>query len=210
MKLILVADPMCSWCYGFGKEMTSLIERLPEMELELVMGGLTAQATDVLDDAGKNFRLPYWERVEQRTGLPFNFEGLMNRKNFVYNSEATCRAVVTARLMVPDCNLLEVFRALQRTFYVEALDTNDGSVLALAAAGALRRQGYSLAFEDFLDIWQSASAIEATKADFARTHALGVNSFPTLFRETSAGIRRVGAGYASADELERDLVGLAA
>ena len=24
MKLVYVADPMCSWCYGFGKEMTEL------------------------------------------------------------------------------------------------------------------------------------------------------------------------------------------
>ena len=117
MKLLLVADPMCSWCYGFGKEMTSLLERLPEIELELVMGGLTAHATDILDEGGKRFRLSHWEKVEEQTGLPFNRDGLMNRTNFVYNSEAICRAVVATRIIAPGSNLLEVFRALQRAFY---------------------------------------------------------------------------------------------
>jgi putative protein-disulfide isomerase len=71
MKLVLVADPMCSWCYGFGKEMTSLQERHPEMSLEIVVGGLRAGATDILDDAGKRFRLEHWAKVEQASGLPF-------------------------------------------------------------------------------------------------------------------------------------------
>ncbi len=210
MKLLLVADPMCSWCYGFGKEMTSLLERLPEIELELVMGGLTAHATDILDEGGKRFRLSHWEKVEEQTGLPFNRDGLMNRTNFVYNSEAICRAVVATRIIAPGSNLLEVFRALQRAFYVEALDTTDGNVLALTAAAALRQQGYSVVAEDFLDVWHSASTVQATQADFSRARLMGVNSFPTLFREVDGSFQRVGNGYASVNQLEREIVGIAA
>lgn len=70
MKLVLVADPMCSWCYGFGKEMTTLQQRHPEMQLEIVLGGLRASATDVLDEAGKRFRLSHWAKVEQTTVCP--------------------------------------------------------------------------------------------------------------------------------------------
>jgi len=206
MKLTLVADPMCSWCYGFGKEMTSLLERRPEIELELVMGGLTAHATDILDEAGKRFRLSHWEKVEQQTGLPFNRDGLMNRTNFVYNSEAICRAVVAARIMAPGTNLLEVFRALQRAFYVDALDTTDGNVLAATAAAALQRQGRSVTSEEFLDVWGSTSTEQATQADFSRTRALAVSSFPTLFSEVDGSFRRLGNGYASADEVESEVV----
>jgi putative protein-disulfide isomerase len=87
MKLTLVADPMCSWCYGFGKEMTLLVERHPDIALELVMGGLRAGGTDVLDDAGKRFRLQHWARVEELSGLEFNRDGLMARQNFIYDTE---------------------------------------------------------------------------------------------------------------------------
>ena len=27
MKLIYIADPMCSWCYGFGPELAKLLAR---------------------------------------------------------------------------------------------------------------------------------------------------------------------------------------
>jgi putative protein-disulfide isomerase len=208
MKLILVADPLCSWCYGFGKEMSTLLERRPEIALELVMGGLTAQAAGVLNEDGKRFRLGHWEKVERAAGVPFNRTGLMDRVGFVYNSEAICRAVVAARIVAPDGDLLEVFRALQRAFYVDALDTGDEDVLAAAAAAALQRQGRAVTPAEILHVWSSARAIEATQADFSRTRALGVISFPTLFKETGLGLSRIGNGYASADELERELFAL--
>jgi len=59
MKLIYIGDPMCSWCYGFGKELSEVMQSLPELRLEIVVGGLRACATDVLDDAGKRFRLAH-------------------------------------------------------------------------------------------------------------------------------------------------------
>ncbi|RBA24324.1 DsbA family protein [Herminiimonas fonticola] len=159
MKLIFVGDPMCSWCYGFGKEMTALAKLHPELPLEIVVGGLRAGTTDVLDEAGKNIRLTHWARVEEASGLPFNREGLMARKNFVYDTEPICRAVVAARVVAPDADLLAVFRALQHGFYVEAVDTTDGHVLARLASDALRKLGYSIDMTAFYKVWEADSTI---------------------------------------------------
>ncbi len=205
MKLTLVADPMCSWCYGFGKEMTLLVERHPDIALELVMGGLRAGGTDVLDDAGKRFRLQHWARVEELSGLEFNRDGLMARQNFLYDTEPICRAVVAARILAPDCDLLSVFRALQRSFYVDALDTTDGTVLAKAGAATLTKAGHPTTAEKFLKVWQEPATIAAAQADFRRTRELGVASFPTLFVERDGKHQRVGNGYAKVDALEHEL-----
>lgn len=205
MKLIYVADPMCSWCYGFGKELTALQERHPEMSLEIVVGGLRAGATDVLDDAGKQFRLQHWARVEEASGLPFNREGFMERKGFVYDTEPVCRAVVTARILAPRANLLSVFRALQKAFYVGALDTTDGEVLAKVAAGALAEVGFSVEPEDFFAVWRRQSTIDAARADFIKARSLGVTSFPSLFLQQDGMLYRVGSGYAHVGSLEQDL-----
>jgi putative protein-disulfide isomerase len=105
MKLIFVGDPMCSWCYGFGKEMTSIVENMPELDVQIVLGGLAAGSKQVLDEAGKQFRLTHWSRVEQMSGAEFNREALLARKNFVYDTEPVCRAVVTARMMQPSADL---------------------------------------------------------------------------------------------------------
>jgi putative protein-disulfide isomerase len=210
MKLIYVGDPMCSWCYGFGKEMTALRERRPDIPLEIVVGGLRAGGTDVLDDAGKRFRLHHWAQVEQASGLPFNRAGLIARKGFVYDTEPICRAVVTARILAPDSDLLPVFRALQRAFYVDALDTTDGEVLAKAGAAALGEVGFSIEPDDFLAVWRRQSTIDAARADFANARSMGVTSFPALFLEQDGKLRSVSPGYTHVESLEQALSSLGA
>ncbi|WP_373991754.1 DsbA family protein [Duganella sp. BuS-21] len=200
MKLLYVGDPMCSWCYGFGKEMSELLAMHPELELEIIVGGVRAGATDVLDQAGKEFRLEHWVRVEANSGLPFNREALMARENFVYDTEPICRAVVTARRLAPQADLLAVFRALQQAFYVDGLDTTDGRVLAGVVGAQLR-----LDVEAVLRVWEDSATVAETKADFARARSLGVRSFPALLLDTDKGIVEVSGGYAHVAQLEQNL-----
>jgi putative protein-disulfide isomerase len=205
MKLVYVGDPMCSWCYGFGKELTALTERHPELPLEIMVGGLRAGATDVLDDSGKQFRLPHWARVEESSGLPFNRTAFMARENFVYDTEPVCRAVVTARQLAPQANLLSVFRALQHAFYVDGLDTTDGEVLAQVAVAALESQGHRLDAAAFHEHWRDAATIATASAEFAQVRAIGIRSFPALLLEANGQLFEVSPGYAHVDQLDRQL-----
>ena len=200
MKLLYVGDPMCSWCYGFGKEMTALMAMHPGLELEIIVGGVRAGATDLLDQAGKEFRLGHWERVEAQSGLPFNRAALMARENFVYDTEPVCRAVVTARKLAPAADLLAVFRALQQAFYVEGLDTTDGRVLSAVVAAQLQ-----LDVGAVLGMWQHADTIAQTRADFSRARALGVRSFPALLLDKGGEIVEVSGGYAKVEQLNHRL-----
>lgn len=200
MKLLYVGDPMCSWCYGFGKEMSALMAMHPGLELEIIVGGVRAGATDVLDQAGKEFRLGHWARVEAQSGLPFNRAALMARENFVYDTEPICRAVVTARRLAPSADLLAVFRALQHAFYVDGLDTTNGQVLSAVVAQQLQLDAGVV-----LRTWQDADTIVLTKADFVRARALGVRSFPALLLDNGVDIIEVSGGYAHAEQLNQRL-----
>jgi putative protein-disulfide isomerase len=210
MKLIYVADPMCSWCYGFGGELASVMNKVPNLEVEIVVGGLAAGSTQVLDDAGKQFRLTHWVRVEAMSGASFNREALLARQNFVYDTEPVCRAVVAARHIAPQAELLKVFRALQRAFYVDGLDTTNGTVLAQVAANALKEQGIDVEAERFEEVWESDAVIRETIADFRRTQQLGVSGFPSLFAEKGGKLYRVNSGFASAQQVQGALETLAA
>jgi putative protein-disulfide isomerase len=205
MKLVYVGDPMCSWCYGFGKEMTALMQMHPELELDIVVGGVRAGATDILDDAGKAFRLGHWQRVEASSGLPFNREAFVARQNFVYDTEPVCRAVVTARKLAPEADLLSVFRALQDAFYADGLDTTDGRVLAIVASAALTEAGHPVDALTFQTTWQATATIAETNADFLKARAMGVRSFPALLLDTGEGMVEVSGGYAHAPELDARL-----
>ena len=67
LSLIYVGDPMCSWCYGFGVPLGQLLERFPELPVQLVLGGLRAYNTQVMDAALKADQSAAWVDV---SGLP--------------------------------------------------------------------------------------------------------------------------------------------
>lgn len=201
MRLVYVGDPMCSWCYGFGKELSTVLEAEPELALDIVVGGLRAGGTEVLDAAGKQFRLMHWARVEAASGLPFNREALMGREDFVYDTEPICRAVVAARMLSPDAPLLDVFRTLQHAFYVDGLDTTDAQTLARVTAQALSKAGQPTSEETVLRQYQSPATIEETRKDFRKARALGINSFPALLIQVDGAYHSVAPGYASATEI---------
>jgi putative protein-disulfide isomerase len=205
MKLLYVGDPMCSWCYGFGKELSALTARHPELPLEILVGGVRAGATDLLDDSGKQFRLGHWARVEEMSGLPFNREALLARQNFIYDTEPICRAVVTARQLLPQVDLLQVFRALQNAFYVDGLDTTDGAVLAQVAAAVLQKMGYPLDAAVFFEEWSRPATIAATAAEFALARKIGVRSFPALLLEVDDQLIEISPGYAHVEQIDRQL-----
>jgi putative protein-disulfide isomerase len=205
MKLIYVGDPMCSWCYGFGKEMTALKSMHPDLELEIVVGGLRAGGTELLTNEGKQFRLMHWARVEAASGLPFNREAFMALDNFVYDTEPVCRAVVTARRLQPKSDVLAVFRALQNAFYAEGRNTTDGKVLSEVGAAALRKQGFEISDEAYFAEFGKQQTIAEARSDFVKARKLGVSSFPALLLDTGKEIVEVSPGYAHAQQLDQQL-----
>lgn len=198
-SLVYVGDPMCSWCYGFGLELSTALAQRSEVRLEIVTGGLRAGGTEVLDDAGKRFRLFHWAKVEAATGLPFNRDALMARQGFVYDTEPACRAVVAARMAAPAADLLTVFRAIQTAFYVDGLDTTAREVLVPVVTGALQAQGF--AAEGLEGLFDAQATRQAAQEDFAQARRWGISSFPALVVREGGQSARLVDGFAKAPAL---------
>lgn len=198
-SLVYVGDPMCSWCYGFGQELSKALALRPEIRLDIVTGGLRAGGTEVLDDAGKRFRLFHWAKVEAETGLPFDREALMARQGFVYDTEPVCRAVVAARLVQPHSNPLAVFRALQKAFYADGLDTTDSEVLVTVLTQVLWVQGF--AAEGLEECFDAHTTRQATQEEFAQARRWGISSFPALLGRQGERVVRLSDGFAKAPAL---------
>jgi putative protein-disulfide isomerase len=201
MKLILVADPMCSWCYGFGKEVTELRQAVPELELQIVMGGLRPGETAVMPKAQRVARLEHWSRVEAASGLPFNREAFVANDNLVYDTEPACRAVVTARRLAPSVDQLAVLRSIQHAFYADGRDITKGEVLAEVGAAALAKLGFATTPGEFLEAWQSSEVIAETRNDFLQARHWGVASFPSLLMEDGDKLYNLAPGYIDAGQL---------
>lgn len=171
--LVYIADPMCSWCYGFAPVIEAITDqfryRLPTF---LVMGGLRAGNTKAMSVADRESIRGHWQRVQATTGQPFDY-GFFDRQDFVYDTEPACRAVVTMRLLNPDI-ALAFFHRVQNAFYSEGRDTTDDATLGdIAAECGVDRAAFLLEM-------CSEEARASTQADFLLAQRAGVTGFPTL------------------------------
>jgi putative protein-disulfide isomerase len=194
MHLLYFADPLCSWCYGFGPELSKLLERHPDARLDLVMGGLRPYNTQKMSAEFKEMLRGHWRHVATASGLPFS-ESVLDREDFVYDTEPACRAVVTARDM--DVSLAYPYlKAVQLAFYRDGRDVTGGDALAdIAGEVGYQRDVFRMNLDSEL-------MHEETKSDFTTTKALGISGFPTLGTSIASKLYLVTSGYVTDDVLE--------
>jgi putative protein-disulfide isomerase len=172
-QLVYVADPMCSWCYGFSPVIAAITERFEErLPLKLVMGGLRAGNEQPMRQEDKDYIRSAWMRVNAASGQPFDF-GFFDRDGFVYDTEPACRAVVTARRLIPGIALPFMAR-ISQAFYAENRDmTSPDEIAAVAEEAGFER-------EPFAQVFLAPDTRNDTFRDFLTAQQLGIHGFPTL------------------------------
>jgi putative protein-disulfide isomerase len=177
-ELIYVGDPMCSWCWGFSPTLERLMARYPDrFSFSLIVGGLRpGPAAAKLDEGMKAYLAHHWRQVDLRSGQPFDY-AFLERNDFVYDTEPSCRAVVTVRRMVPN-RTFQFMEAVHRAFYARNLDpTRTETFLEIASS-------MDLAEDEFRKLYGSEELVRETERDFLAARQMGVHGFPsTLLRE---------------------------
>lgn len=205
-RLIYIADPMCAWSYGFGPELAALLEGVPGLPVDVVVGGLRPYNKNVISAERRAELKAQWERVSRETGLPFSYD-ILSKEDFAYDTEPACRAVVTARKLAPQASLY-VFHEIQRMFFSEGKDTTQAEVLASIACKALAEEGYPVDEATFLATWNSDIAVKGTNDDFLLTEKWELKAFPTLVLERGSELDLVTTGYVAMPRLIELLLGL--
>jgi putative protein-disulfide isomerase len=193
MNLICVADPMCSWCYGFARPLDDLLndpQDTAPLQIALVMGGLRPFTTEAMGAARADEIHGHWVHVAQASGQPFTPapNTAMHAPGFVYDTEPACRAVVAVRSHWPQ-HTWRYFKAVQSAFYAEGRNVTEAGVLADVA------EQTELPRAEFAHAFASEAMRNATRSDFAQAQAWGVRGFPTLVAEHGDQLHLVGSGY---------------
>ena len=192
--LIYIGDPLCSWCYGFAEEISKAKESLKEkVDFELIMGGLRPYNTETMKGLG-DFLKEHWEHVEERSGQSFNYE-ILNDHSFVYDTEPPSRAVKTMESLQPD-KAFEFFKAVQKAFYADNLNTNHADTYLHIA------ESYGIDGKIFKGAFESEEMKQATRKDFERSANMGVSGFPTVVLQIGDKLILISNGYTTATSIE--------
>ena len=195
--LIYIGDTMCSWCHGMAPELDILIRNHPELEFKIINGGLRPNGTET-NATMADFLRSHWVEIAERTGQPFSYE-ILDNADFVYDTEPSSRAVVTARIMDPTKEY-DFFKAVQYAFYAENKDTTKAETfIELATELGLDK-------DEFTRLFESDSTKYATSQDFALAQQMGIKGFPSIVIKKNGKFVLVANGYREADKIEATIL----
>ena len=191
-RLVYVADPMCSWCWGFaGVLATAEAQLRPEVTLELVLGGLAPDDDAPMSDSMRLYVQSAWRAVEERTGATFE-HAFWSKHRPRRSTWPACRAVLVAEELSPGSGRA-MFAAIQRAYYLETRDPSDRAVLAEVA----REQG--LDAQTFAARLDAPRIQERLEADFARRDALSITVYPSVALEHGDRTEVLTRGWTDAE-----------
>jgi len=188
-----IADPMCSWCWGFAPIIKEIrLNYSKDLKIELVMGGLRSGKLAMASGQRAEI-LNHWKAVNERTAQPFSFEGAMP-EGFIYDTEPSCRGVVAMSLINPSL-VFSLLESIQFSFYVEQKDVTNPKILAQLA------DKIGVDMDLYLQVFESEEAKNEVSIHFEKVRQWGVNSFPTVAVQNASGCSVLNRGYCLPDEL---------
>lgn len=187
--LYYVHDPMCSWCWGFSKTLTELLESLPrEIEVQRLLGGLAPDSDTAMPSSMKEQIKSNWSRIEDTiSGVKFNFD-FWTKTIPRRSTYPACRAVIAARQQGEEYDL-QMTKAIQRAYYQEARNPSDNSTLIELATDL------NLLTDKFKKDLLSAETQERLIAEINMARELYAESFPNLVLKTGNEIHSIKLDY---------------
>lgn len=178
--LYYIADPMCSWCWGFAPVVDTVRRHLDEgINWRPVMGGLARDSDEPMPAATRESIRHHWSAVAERTGACFNWafwEACEPRRS----TYPACRAVLAATAIDPVGTAGDrMFDAIQRAYYTQARNPSLASTLTELASEI------GLDAEQFAAQLRSPATEAELQADFDLRRRLQTTAFPSLVLETS-------------------------
>jgi putative protein-disulfide isomerase len=197
-KLIYIADPLCSWCYGFQSELDKVLHQYADsLQIELVVGGMGIGNKKILDQEFKESLNDHWTQVHKHTGQVFDHK-MINTKGLIYNSEPICQAIVAAKTL-DSSKALTMHKKLQTAFYAQNKNvTKFPAILEVAVEVGLDTAA-------FREIYFSEANKKKTIAEFKRVEKNGVDTFPVLILVSKKETILINEGYNSHKDVIKKL-----
>jgi len=199
MRVIVVSDPLCSWCWGMAGALEVARRELEhDVAFDLILCGINVDSRNPVGDYGR-FRLArLWREVREVTGQPF--AAAPPTEPFVYNSSELCVVLeaVRERRGAPPFDLLW---ALQRRFFAEGENVTAPTRLT----EIVRESGED---PDVIELLARSASVRArTSAGFVLARSHGTHAMPNLVFDDGSTRRLLAGGYLDAPTLVSTIAG---
>lgn len=199
MKIYYIWDAYCGWCYGFNSIFTPFHNAHPELDIEVISGGLfLGENSKPIGSYG------YFESGNKQiaTMFPVTFgeENLERIKEgtLILDSKGPAIAFAVMRDLIPQAKWSDLTFDIQKQYFVEGKSLSEvNTYTELAADFNLDvhelESKLKLAFEDG----------QLAKTDFEKSRTMGVTSYPTVIAEVNGKYYDFRGQATTPEDLER-------
>ncbi|MGQ7461742.1 thioredoxin [Streptococcus suis] len=199
MKLYYIIDAYCGWTYGFNHIFTKFMQDHPDIEIEVINGGLFVEdnkkkMVDFLHAQTIN------KQIESYYQMSFgdNYNQLFKDKDFTMDSLGSAKAYSVLK------NYVETHNHAQLTLDIQALFFEDGLDLSQADSYTSLIGSYQLPTKALEELASNLKQPESLHPDFIKAYEMGVTSFPTLLLEKDGNFFNLINKVRTVDDLEKN------
>ncbi len=200
MKLYYVWDAYCGWTYGFNYPFAEFMKEHPELETEIISGGLfwgknKKKMVDFKEAQSIN------NKIEEYYHITFgkDYNELFSNKEMIMDSLGPARVFSTLKKYVPSERHVELTLDIQKIFF------DKGKDLSKAENYASIIKKYHLNDEIMVELEKVLKEPEKAHQDFVKAYNLGIQSYPTLILEKDSNWYQLNRNVRNKEDLERNL-----
>lgn len=198
MKLYYIWDAYCGWCFGFKEALKPFVANHPELELEILSGGLFDQGNPIsayphIPGANK--------QIAGLFGVEFGpaYEELLADGKLILNSYHAASGFGILKAFLPVEKWLEASEKMQIAFYQYGKSLSEISTYEeIANEFGIQSPTFSMKLQEVL------SSDNGIHDDYELVRSFGISSYPTLIIEKEGKFYDLRAGAMTADALEKN------
>ncbi|HQS24443.1 MAG: DsbA family protein [Sphingobacteriia bacterium 24-36-13] len=197
-------DAYCGWCYGFSRVMTQIANHFPDLQIEVLSGGMILPEEPVHISATAGYIQSAYKTVEEYSGVSFGPDYLWHINNpdlsdWYPHSEKPAIALSIFKEIYPE-KQAEFAADLQKALHFEGRDLTDDE----AYKHLLEK--YSIQPELFYERLKSEEYKEKANYEFALVKQLQVTGYPcVLLQESETKFHLLARGYTPYPDLKARL-----
>ncbi len=189
-RVLVVTDPMCSWCWGMSGAVEEAAHLLgAEVVFDVLLGGINTHATQPIGEFGRRHLMKLWGEVHATTAQPFGYQ---LPDDFVYNSTLPCVAIEAFRRRL-ELAPFGFLHRLQQCLFVEGRDINSALELDRIA------QEFGWEANELADSLSDEALIASARKQFETSRIYGTSALPNVVVEDGGDRRLLFGGYADSE-----------
>lgn len=196
MKIYYIWDAYCGWCYGFGKVLKQFTNNHPEIEIEVLSGGLFNQGKPVgmyehISESNK--------RISEIYGVNFgpNYNDLLSKGTHILDSYHPAIGYSILSKFLRNDQKISLTNDLQKLFFIDGMSLSDIKTYRKLA------NMYDIEETLFIEELEEKLKINAGyHEDYMKVAEFGARSYPTLILEKDGSYYDLRGNATTAEQIE--------